>query len=323
MTNSPTETAETGTQTIGLGFEGSAVKDVQQRLQSLGYDLGEEAERGVFAELTAQAVSAFRESVGLDSGNEVTRDTWTSLVDATFTLGDRLLYLRMPYFHGRDVRVLQTALSVLGFFCPADSIFGVRTEHAVREFQQNAGIDSDGIVGDSTFSAIKRLRHAWEDKEMLASPAPAAGFARAAEVLESTAFCLYGIDAATQSIAGRVCNLALATTANSLVFCGKPEDREIDEQILIVELVGRDGEAHRPEFDLEHSPIPKVIYDSDATINVRMATAIDLISSKHKKIIILLNYPTSGAEFLSARQEQHIAIALLDALCSAFDQQRP
>ena len=34
-----------------------------------------------------------------------------------FELGERLLYLRTPYFSGKDVEQLQTALGALGFAC--------------------------------------------------------------------------------------------------------------------------------------------------------------------------------------------------------------
>ncbi|MDR1014996.1 MAG: peptidoglycan-binding protein [Coriobacteriales bacterium] len=157
---------------IAHGSKGPAVRDVQARLRSLGYGLGDEAGQAVFGPLTAQAVAAFRASARLGPGSEVDRDTWTALVDATFILGDRILYLRMPHFHGHDVHTLQTALATLGFSCVADGIFGVGTEGALREFQHNAGLGADGIAGDSTFSAIQRLRYAWEGKEGPVPPSP-------------------------------------------------------------------------------------------------------------------------------------------------------
>ncbi|MDR1083156.1 MAG: peptidoglycan-binding protein, partial [Coriobacteriales bacterium] len=202
---------------VARGARGPAVKDVQVRLESLGYDLEDELERGVYGQKTAQAVAAFRENTGLIFGEDVDSETWTALVDATFTFADRLLYLRMPYFHGRDVRTLQTALSALGFSCTADGIFGAHTERAVREFQQNAGIGSDGIVGDETFSAIDRLRHAWEGKKQLVSEVGSLGFARAAEVLEHMPVRLCGTDEPSRRVAERISNLAMATTPASLV----------------------------------------------------------------------------------------------------------
>lgn len=57
---------------------------------------------------------------------------------------------------GDEVRALQAALGL-----PAneqDGIFGPRTEQAVRTFQQNQGLQVDGIVGAQTYAAIQRSR---------------------------------------------------------------------------------------------------------------------------------------------------------------------
>ena len=87
----------------------------------------------------------------LECGDEVDEKTWTALVDASFCLGDRTLYLRMPHFHGHDVQQLQKALSALGFACgDIDGIFGAFTELALRKFQTNLGLPTDGIAGAYT-----------------------------------------------------------------------------------------------------------------------------------------------------------------------------
>ena len=258
---------------IEQGSTGLAVKDVQARLQMLGHDLAEEREQGLFGRKTAEAVAAFREGVGLSSGTDVDLDTWTALVDATFTFGDRLLYLRLPHFHGRDVTTLQTALSVLGFSCNSDGIFGAHTEQAVREFQQNAGLSSDGIVGHTTFSAIDRLRHAWEGKKLLSEGVQVLGFARAAEVLERTSICIYGTDELACSIAERLSNLAMATTSASRVACAVSLEQIPDDFTVRIQLTSIDAETD------EQDSVPLVIYDNDATINARMATALNLITA--------------------------------------------
>jgi peptidoglycan hydrolase-like protein with peptidoglycan-binding domain len=304
---------------VARGLTGPAVKDVQERLCGLGYDLGDEATRSSFGPLTAQAVAAFRSAAGLAFGDGVDRDTWTALVDATFTLGDRLLYLRMPHFHGRDVRTLQTALAALGFSCTADGIFGGHTERAVREFQRNAGLGSDGIVGDSTFSAIERLRHAWEGKDQLATGTRPLGFARAAEVLESTPIHIRGIDCAARGVAERIANLALATTPGSLVVSAPPTEQLSDGPLLVFDLLSAsaNGEGDEPGA-AGRDAVLQVVYDSDATINARMAIAIGLAAGTHPRITVLLACAAAEGESLSPREEQHAAIALLDALCLAF-----
>jgi peptidoglycan hydrolase-like protein with peptidoglycan-binding domain len=296
---------------IEQGSKGPAVKDVQARLHSLGYDTGDERRQGVFGPATARAVAAFRRYAALTPGEDVDRDTWTALVDATFTFGDRLLYLRLPHFHGRDVHTLQTALSALGFSCTADGIFGGYTERAVREFQQNAGIEGDGIVGDSTFSAIDRLRHAWEGKKQLVFDLRPLGFARAAEVLETTPLVICGMDDAARGVAERISNLAMATTAASLVVSVPSPEQAPDEALLIVQLTSA------PFKGAGKKRLPQVIYDSDETIDARMATAIGLVTRRQPRITVFLACAPTEGTTLSSREEQHVAVVLLDALCAA------
>ncbi|MBA4371008.1 MAG: peptidoglycan-binding protein, partial [Coriobacteriaceae bacterium] len=157
---------------IRTGDRGPAVEDVQRRLLSLGYDLGTDGVDGVFLERTRDAVTAFQRGICLAEDGVVGPRTWAALVDSTFRLGDRLLYLRRPHFHGRDVATLQGALNVLGFSCGGpDGIFGVYTEHAVREFQANCGLVPDGVAGDDTVRAVVNLRHVWEGKDPTAPAA--------------------------------------------------------------------------------------------------------------------------------------------------------
>ena len=149
--------------TIGRNDCGAAVEDVQRRLRVMGYEL---AVDGEYLQRTCDAVRMFRQSEGLPPGDFVDERAWSALVDASFSLGDRMLYLRMPHFHGADVRSLQKILEVLGFVVGrSDGIFGAHTERALRDFQLSVGIVDDGIAGNTTYDAIERLRHAWEGKE--------------------------------------------------------------------------------------------------------------------------------------------------------------
>ena len=142
---------------IELHDTGAAVEDVQQRLAALGY-LREEQVTGTFGDVTAGAVRAFCRAVGLPEEGAVDDKVWAALVDAGYRMGDRTLFLRMPYFHGNDVAELQRALGALGFACGVeDGIFGAYTELALRKFQMNMGLFSDGIAGAFTFAAIRNL----------------------------------------------------------------------------------------------------------------------------------------------------------------------
>jgi len=62
--------------------------------------------------------------------------------------------INFPQFKN-DVEKLQQAL---GFPPPQDGKFGTNTEDAVKLFQKNNGLVEDGIVGDSTWSALLKTR---------------------------------------------------------------------------------------------------------------------------------------------------------------------
>lgn len=106
---------------IVKGMQGPAVEDVQSRLVQLGFTIADdEISEKRFGDTTALAVSSFRGSNELVPGDQVDSACWSALVDASYKLGDRTLYLRLPNFHGADVRALQQALNVLGFGCGRD-----------------------------------------------------------------------------------------------------------------------------------------------------------------------------------------------------------
>jgi peptidoglycan hydrolase-like protein with peptidoglycan-binding domain len=56
---------------------------------------------------------------------------------------------------GAGVLILQGTLHFLGYdITDIDGIFGGETEDAVRAFQEDMGLDADGIVGEGTANAI-------------------------------------------------------------------------------------------------------------------------------------------------------------------------
>jgi N-acetylmuramoyl-L-alanine amidase len=80
------------------------------------------------------------------------------LVEASWALGDRLLYYRSPNLRGDDVAELQHRLGRLGFDAGrVDGIFGPLADHALKEFQRNVGLHPDGVCGYETVHALHRL----------------------------------------------------------------------------------------------------------------------------------------------------------------------
>jgi N-acetylmuramoyl-L-alanine amidase len=143
---------------LARGAHGEAVLDVQARLSALGYRIDPE-EHGEFGSSTEQAIREFQQRRQLLVDGLVGRHTWDELVEAGYSLGHRILYLRYPYDRGDDVRTLQSMLNLLGFDAGReDGIFGQRTDRALREFQKNVGLPSDGILGGTTIQALGRLR---------------------------------------------------------------------------------------------------------------------------------------------------------------------
>lgn len=55
---------------------------------------------------------------------------------------------------GADVTALQEALQSAGFDLAIDGVFGPETQKCVRSFQRRQGLESDGIVGPLTWSAL-------------------------------------------------------------------------------------------------------------------------------------------------------------------------
>lgn len=289
---------------------GAAVEDVQARLARIGH-LPEDAVTGVFDEATESALVAFCETAGLTSDGEVTEKVWSALVDASFNLGDRTLYLRMPYFHGRDVLELQQALGALGFFYGTrDAIFGAHTEEALRRFQLNLGLPSDGIAGAYTYAALRNLAHSWVGKEAAHSPARHLGFARASDVLERNAVCLFGTDEFSREVASRMSNVAQATNPASKIISADALSVSPDASMMLVHVLldATDAEAG----------VPLVSYEEEDTLALRLASAIDVARDASWSRVSVLLPGTVWLEAGPERSAQHYAITLLDALCSAL-----
>ncbi len=149
------------------GCSGKAVSDLQRRLAIQGLSTHPDQE-GTFGPGTRAGIEAFQHRRGLRIDGICGPQTWNTLVEAGFILGDRLLYLRMPMFRGDDVAVLQQRLSALGFDTGrVDGIFGELTERAVKEFQRNAGLPIDAIAGGKTLTELLRLQAPYHQSELI------------------------------------------------------------------------------------------------------------------------------------------------------------
>lgn len=140
------------------GDEGHGIRDLQALLDAAGFAV-DSGETGTFGASTRSAVLAFQGQRGLEVDGIVGTATWSSLVEASFAFGDRLLCLRTPMMRGDDVTELQMLLGSLGFDTDkVDGIFGEDTQRAVGEFQRSIGLVADEVCGPDTAVALRRLR---------------------------------------------------------------------------------------------------------------------------------------------------------------------
>jgi len=172
---------------LSRGDRGKEVLDVQTRLHGQGFELGREGGDGFFGPSTEIAVWSFQQRRDLLVDGLVGANTWRELVEAGYALGDRLLYLREPPFRGDDVLALQVKLNLLGFNAGAERGVHVEdVERAVLDFQRNAGLPPDGIVGESTLIKLEAVRKAESGGEGKKIPERDGGYVQARNLTGQT-----------------------------------------------------------------------------------------------------------------------------------------
>jgi peptidoglycan hydrolase-like protein with peptidoglycan-binding domain len=295
---------------IRSGDRGPAVEDVQRRLLLLGYDLGPGGVDGVLLGDTLSAITQFQADRGLRSDGVVGDTTWAALVDATFTFGDRTLYLRVPHFHGRDVLVLQQALSVLGFPCAPDAIFGRATERALRQFQLNVAIPADGIVGPETVDSLQNLKHLWEGKQAQMLAAGEREEAANARVLERSLIDVRPDDAASEELAARIANLAFALADRAQLGLLARGEAPAEDAEVLVRLTASGTDVAVPGV-----PLVLIRDEKIGVLGSRMRTALATCESRPREVLVQVPIAADGEE----REAQQVAVLLLDALCAALE----
>jgi N-acetylmuramoyl-L-alanine amidase len=134
------------------------VHDLQRRLSAAGFLAPGSAEDSNFCARTHSAVLSFQDSYGLTATGECDEQTWSALIETSWSLGERLLFLRTPNIRGDDVAELQTQLNRLGFNCGrVDGIYGQSVVDAVSEFQRNMGIAANGICSPEFIEFLKQM----------------------------------------------------------------------------------------------------------------------------------------------------------------------
>ena len=173
--------------TLKLGSEGSDVTEVQALLKLLGYY--DDTVDGRYAESTLIAVTRFQAAAGLSQDGVLGLQTWAKLLPTPEALSSaetkpaevkpavssgvtkpaakspepksaESVPSKYPILRkgakGEAVIRLQTRLRSIGLLqTPVDGDFGSATELAIKAAQQKYKIESDGVVGEATWRALK------------------------------------------------------------------------------------------------------------------------------------------------------------------------
>lgn len=302
---------------ITPGSTGAAVEDIQERLVRLDYVIDDsERKKNTYGPSTAKSVARFRLDHDLSLGEDVDTATWMLLVDESYQLGDRTLYLRLPNFHGNDVRQLQERLNILGFSCgKPDGQYGVHTEAAVKLFQESVGELADGMAFQDTLDAIERLRHVWSGKQAKGPhPQGGMGFARAANVLETIKLAITGEDPIARNVAGRVVNLATATSeASGIELVDSIKTPTHADAILVITSQPAPVKPARGKV-----VIGSVSMDENETLPIRLRTAFQSAEGSPRIVRVSLPEKASANGSFTLADAQTFAVLVLDAICGAF-----
>ncbi len=151
---------------------GDEVAELQKRLQALGYYSGGEVS-GIFNLDTKKAVIAFQKKNGLTADGVADADTQRKLwsMDAlgkadtptpkptatpspepTYTIPDTTVRKNDS---GSDAKAVQKRLKELGYYKgTVDGKFTAASVKALQEFQQDHGLEPDGVAGKGTYAVL-------------------------------------------------------------------------------------------------------------------------------------------------------------------------
>nr|WP_281271936.1 peptidoglycan-binding protein [Oceanobacillus bengalensis] len=147
---------------LSRGNTGQDVRELQQKLNALGYSL---AVDGSFGPATERAVRDFQRDQGLAVDGSYGPATQRALQNAkpkssssgSGSTGGTVWYLSRGDT-GQEVRELQQKLNALGYSLAVDGSFGPATERAVRAFQRDQGLAVDGSYGPATQRALQNAK---------------------------------------------------------------------------------------------------------------------------------------------------------------------
>lgn len=138
----------------GTSLSKSTIKDVQKKLNSVGYSCG--TPDGVVGKNTTAAITSFQKLCGLkNQSGEITNETITKL-NSVYNRSQKGVLSR-GLRNNASVKKLQENLNKLNYQCGTpDGNFGIGTENALKKFQKAHKLTDDGLAGSATLDAIKK-----------------------------------------------------------------------------------------------------------------------------------------------------------------------
>ena len=133
------------------------MRELKERLAAISFVPTNDND--TFDDETVAFVESFQRSRGLPLTGVVDAVTYERLGEASWQLGQRLLYATKPMLRGDDVAELQVLLAQLGFNPGRiDGIFGVNTAVALGEFQRNCALEESATLTKETLLTLRRVR---------------------------------------------------------------------------------------------------------------------------------------------------------------------
>lgn len=136
------------------GQEDESVEELQRKLEELGFFAV--SQTGLYGEETRRAVERFQAAANLRPDGIAGPQTVNAIERALNSIDLSQRRNLKIYTHNVDVVYLQYKLSQLGYLSTSPTgFFRSQTQRAVKEFQNDMGLDTDGIVGRSTWQALE------------------------------------------------------------------------------------------------------------------------------------------------------------------------
>lgn len=150
-----------GDRVLTNGSVGNDVKELQEKLNSLGYNCG--VVDGQYGMKTVNSIKKFQQASGLYADGIAGKQTLVKLISKNNNLnqtnnGTVINRVLRFGFIGDDVKWLQTQLTDLGYPCGIiDGHFGGKTLQSLKRFQKASNLTVDGIAGENTISALNGI----------------------------------------------------------------------------------------------------------------------------------------------------------------------